>query len=341
MASPVAGADILAADYNTVFPEGSIIPFAGKAVPTDYLECDGSAVSRTTYSGLFAALCPSGTFTVTIASPGVFSKVAHGLVVGDRIHFKTTGALPTGLATNTDYYVISAGLTADAFEVALTPGGAAINTSGSQSGTHTLYFSNWGRGDGSTTFNLPDFRSKTLIGKGQGTMTLTVEAANVSAASDTFTIPNLTFPAQGQAVVLTSSGTLPAGLSLATTYYIIRASSTTIKFAASFNDAAGGTVFINITDAGTGIHTLTFTPVNRTLLAEQGGEETHGLSITELASHRHDVSNAGNTSGGLYPFTDGSSLSTQQTGFTGGSVQHNIMQPFAVIRWIIRAKTYA
>ena len=79
---------------------------------------------------------PSNTITVTIASPGVFSWVGHGLVAGRPITFATSGALPTGLTAGTIYYVISSGLTADAFEVSATPGGTAVNTSGSQSGTH-------------------------------------------------------------------------------------------------------------------------------------------------------------------------------------------------------------
>ena len=79
-----------------------------------------------------------GTFTVTIASPAVFTKTSHRLVAGNRIQLVTTGALPTGLAAATDYYVISAGLTANAFQVSTTPGGAAVNTSGSQSGTHNI-----------------------------------------------------------------------------------------------------------------------------------------------------------------------------------------------------------
>lgn len=80
-----------------------------------------------------------GTATVTIASPAVFSKTAHGFEIGDVIYLTTTGALPTGLAINTPYYIISAGFTADAFQVSATKGGSAINTSGSQSGVHTVW----------------------------------------------------------------------------------------------------------------------------------------------------------------------------------------------------------
>jgi len=73
--------------------------------------------------------------TVTVASPGVFSWTAHGLTAGTPIKFSTTGALPTGLTAGTTYYVVNP--TADAFSVAATPAGAAIATTGTQSGVHT------------------------------------------------------------------------------------------------------------------------------------------------------------------------------------------------------------
>ncbi len=79
-------------------------------------------------------------FTVTIATPAVFTLSNHGLSLGDRVRLSTDGSLPTGLATNVDYFVISGGLTASTFELSATSGGAAINTSGSQSGTHTLTY---------------------------------------------------------------------------------------------------------------------------------------------------------------------------------------------------------
>jgi hypothetical protein len=80
-----------------------------------------------------------GAVTVTIASPAVFSLTAHGLAAGDIVYLNTTGSLPTGLSVDTPYYVMSAGLTANAFQVSTTIDGSAVNTSGSQSGTHTLF----------------------------------------------------------------------------------------------------------------------------------------------------------------------------------------------------------
>lgn len=79
-----------------------------------------------------------GNPTITIASPAVITLASHGLIAGDSVQFTTTGALPTGISASTNYYVISAGLTTNTFEISATVGGSAINTSGSQSGTHTL-----------------------------------------------------------------------------------------------------------------------------------------------------------------------------------------------------------
>lgn len=77
------------------------------------------------------------TVTISIATPGVISWTDHELEVGDPVIFTTTGALPTGIAAGGTYYVISAGFGASAFQVSTTPGGSAVNTSGTQSGVHT------------------------------------------------------------------------------------------------------------------------------------------------------------------------------------------------------------
>jgi hypothetical protein len=78
----------------------------------------------------------SSTVTISIAAPGVVTWTGHGLSVDDTIRFTTTGALPTGLAINTTYYVKEV-LTANTFTVSTSAGGAAVTTSGTQSGTQT------------------------------------------------------------------------------------------------------------------------------------------------------------------------------------------------------------
>ena len=61
----------------------------------------------------------------------------------------------------------------------------------------------------------------------------------------------------GTRVRLTTTTTLPAGLALATDYYLIRMSDTTFELATSYANALAGTQ-INITDAGTGTHTISW-----------------------------------------------------------------------------------
>lgn len=56
-------------------------------------------------------------------------------------------------------------------------------------------------------------------------------------------------------VRLTTTGTLPAGLATGTDYFVIKVSDTTIRLATSYANALANT-FINITDAGTGTHTI-------------------------------------------------------------------------------------
>jgi hypothetical protein len=74
--------------------------------------------------------------TITIASPGIVSWTAHGLENDREVVLRTTDSLPTGLNTATTYYVRNA--SANTFELSATPGGASIDTSGSQSGIHSV-----------------------------------------------------------------------------------------------------------------------------------------------------------------------------------------------------------
>lgn len=325
-------------NYSNVLPAGAIIDYTGKALPTGFLWPDGSAVSRDTYANLFANICNPKIFTVTIATPGVFTLTDHGFVAGDQISFTTTGGLPAGLAVNTIYYILSTSLTSSTFRVALSPEGTAINTTGSQSGVHTLYFSNYGKGDGSTTFNLPDLRSLAVIGRGDAAPNsyLDFEPGAVNAGADTIAIPSfIDFPYQGQKIQFTTTGTLPAGISLATDYYVVRVSSTSIKIATSQANANANTaVVVNITDAGSGVHKMVFTNVTRTLLGLRTGEDNHSLSVGELASHDHGSTY--NVGTDIADNDAGSFVLNKSAVLRGGNLPHNNMQPNIVLNKIIK-----
>lgn len=81
---------------------------------------------------------PNSEVTISVAAPGVVTWVGHGLLAGQPVVFSNEGgALPAGLTAGAVYYVSATGLTADAFSVSATPGGAAIATTVAGSGVDT------------------------------------------------------------------------------------------------------------------------------------------------------------------------------------------------------------
>lgn len=102
-------------------PPGTIIDFAGAAAPAGYLVCDGSAVSRTTYANLFAAVgvlwgngdgvttfnLPSLSRRATVGSGGTGTGTLGNVVGntgGEEAHTQAVAELPahTHIATVTD-----------------------------------------------------------------------------------------------------------------------------------------------------------------------------------------------------------------------------------------------
>ena len=70
-------------------PVGTVLDYAGSAVPSGYLECDGSAVSRTAYPALFASIGTTwgaGDGSTTFNIPDLRGRVA----VGRTIHKATS-----------------------------------------------------------------------------------------------------------------------------------------------------------------------------------------------------------------------------------------------------------
>jgi microcystin-dependent protein len=64
-----------------VMPTGSVTAFAGSTAPANFLLCDGSAVSRTTYAELFALISTTygvGNGTTTFNLPNLKGSVAVG-----------------------------------------------------------------------------------------------------------------------------------------------------------------------------------------------------------------------------------------------------------------------
>jgi Fe-S cluster assembly iron-binding protein IscA len=99
------------------------------------------------------------------------------------------------------------------------------------------------------------YRMSTTNVTGTGSRTL-INSETFTANAGTDIITYAQDWKSGTKVRFTTTTTLPAGLSLATDYYLVRQSATTAKVASSYANYIAGTT-IDITDAGTGTHTLT------------------------------------------------------------------------------------
>ena len=104
----------------------------------------GDSVTIADHAGITKAITSvaisSMTVTITIASPGVITiPVASALAVGDTVSFTTTGALPTGITASVVYFVKEV-VSSTSFKISEVSGGAAIVTTGTQSGIHKALF---------------------------------------------------------------------------------------------------------------------------------------------------------------------------------------------------------
>lgn len=232
---------------GSVIPPGTIAPFSGETIPDGWKLCDGSAISRTTYSSLFATIGTS-----------------HG------------------------------------------------------------------QGDGSTTFNLPDYRGQFLRGR----VDITTISGSETAASNNATFNNHGINRTGFKVRL-NSGTL-SGLAASTDYFAIVINSNTLAFATTQANALAGTK-VAISGANSAVITQFEDPDASSRLAPNvGGNSGNNLgSVQSEETKQHTHRARGSTAGGgaagnlgqagIYGYF-GSNLSTGNTyvlNTPGGGVPYN------------------
>lgn len=116
---------------SNLLPAGAVMPFANNAVPTGWLAANGTAVSRTTYAALFAAIGTtygtgdgSSTFTLPdlrgyfvrgsgtnsdgVAAGTFGAKQADGVI--SHTHSGTTGAMSANASHNHGITVTGLGM---------------------------------------------------------------------------------------------------------------------------------------------------------------------------------------------------------------------------------------
>ena len=211
----------------------------------------------------------------------------------------------------------------------------------------------YGAGDGSTTFNLPDLRGRTIAGVddmgGSAASRLTGDNGASTATADS----NGSFTSATNILVDGNSGTIILGMKVTGTG--ISGEVTVVKINSQTDIVLSSAVTITDDTA------LTFA-FDGSILGSAGGENTHLLTGAESgeAGHQHTLTDPGHfhtttftsgsddgpTLGQLNP-KDGSNRSantnTKTTGITidtiataDASSAHNIIQPTLVLNYIIK-----
>jgi hypothetical protein len=109
--------------------DGSVAVFAGTSKRL-YL------ANNTDYSWI--PVSKATTCTISSASPGVITEVGHDSAANEpKVFSNSGGALPAAITAGTVYYVKTV-LSVDTYTISATPGGTAINTASTGTGTHSV-----------------------------------------------------------------------------------------------------------------------------------------------------------------------------------------------------------
>ena len=198
----------------------------------------------------------TGTATMTIATPCVVTWGSATQLDGTAVVFSTTGALPTGLVVGTTYYIKNR--SGGTFNLVATFGGTTlINTTGTQSGTHTCRAASTLPSERLTGTDPLWLDLGPTLQRAMFDTIISTATEQTAGATVTMTIASpcvVSWSAHGMpdgsTLTLSTTGALPTGLTVGTTYYVVGAAANTFNLAATL----GGTA-INTTGSQSGVHT--------------------------------------------------------------------------------------
>jgi hypothetical protein len=179
-------------------PVGSVIPFPGFNAPTNYAFAYGQAVSRASFSSLFSAYTSVQTGSLSSGNPII-----------------------TGLTDTTQFgngqVVEAIGIPSSTTILGCTANTCTLSANATTTRSGSITFFAYGDGDGSTTFNLPDYRGRGLFGRdnmGGTAGNVSQVSANLSTTitSPTATVSSATNLAIGMSI--TGNANVPAGTTI-------------------------------------------------------------------------------------------------------------------------------
>lgn len=151
----------------TGLPVGTVIPYGGDTAPTGWLICDGSAISRTTYAGLFDVLGTAfgaGNGTTTFNIPDLRGKFPLGTATsGTGSTRGGSGGTIDHTHTGPSHQHAVTGLTVGTPSATTDVQSGAGSTVASSTHTHALTGSVDAAGSGNTGTANPPFQAVTYL----------------------------------------------------------------------------------------------------------------------------------------------------------------------------------
>ncbi len=143
----------------TQIPLGGIIEDNLNITSTsNFKDANGQSISRTSFLALWNLVKRS--ITGAVPATDRISCTSHGCVEGQSVKFSFTGG---GITALVNYYVRNP--TTNDFQISLTSTGSIVDLTSSQTGEMITNIE-YGFGDGSTTYNVPDRRG--IFARGAG-----------------------------------------------------------------------------------------------------------------------------------------------------------------------------
>lgn len=199
----------------------------------------------------------SPTFSATndvSVSDNTFTKVGHSFESGDKVRITSAGTLPSPLDADTDYYVLK--VDDDTFSLVTASGTSAIDLTTAGTTAHVISLNEFKY----PNHKLNDQDRVQIYTLAVGKTAVSFGATDdVDATLDTFNNGTAHGFVTGDRVQISTTDTLPTGLSASTDYwvYVPATDSATLQLATTLEAATFGATMVNITNTGSGVHTIT------------------------------------------------------------------------------------